>query len=181
MDFPLPPCKLYGNIIPLLIFPIEQVEKESVQYQNHVIELRDQMAETTKQINAMTGEFVAMKESSQHYDSIITGLQKENDRIRSLLEEMLQDKKKRDDQLDLVETEVEKRIDQMKKILEFKEATIEELRARLNRAALEGGLGEQDHQHSQQNVSMLTQALRDRDEQIEQLQEKLAEASRYKI
>ena len=93
-----------------------------------MIELRDQMSETTKQMNAMTGEYVAMKESAQHYDSLMNGLQKENERVRGLLEEMLQEKKVKDKQMDEVETEVEKRIDQMKHILEFKEATIEELR-----------------------------------------------------
>ena len=93
-----------------------------------MIELRDQMSETTKQMNAMTGEYVAMKESAQHYDSLMNGLQKENERVRGLLEEMLQEKKLKDKQMDEVETEVEKRIDQMKHILEFKEATIEELR-----------------------------------------------------
>ena len=76
------------------------------------------------------------------------------------------------------EAEVEKRIDQMKNILEFKEATIEELRSRLNRANLEGaGMGGQDPQ-SIENVAMLTKALRERDEQIEQLQESLSQASR---
>ena len=36
-----------------------------------MVELRDQMAETTKQINAMTGEYVAMKESAHQYDSLM--------------------------------------------------------------------------------------------------------------
>lgn len=159
-----------------LLEDIDQVEKESIDYQNKVIELRDQMSETTKQINAMTGEYVAMKESAQHYDNLIGGLQQENDRLRGLLEEMLQDKKTKEKQMDQVEAEVEKRIEQMKEILDFKEATIEELRARLNRAALEAT--HPDPQQSQENVSMLTQAIRDRDEQIEQLQERLSEASK---
>ena len=115
------------------------------------------MSETTKQMNAMTGEYVAMKESAQHYDSLMNGLQKENERVRGLLEEMLQEKKLKDKQMDEVETEVEKRIDQMKHILEFKEATIEELRSRLNRAKLEdtGMNGGQDPQ-TMENVAMLT-------------------------
>ena len=85
-----------------------------------MVELRDQMAETTKQINAMTGEYVAMKESAHHYDSLITSLQQENDRVRGLLEELVQDKKNKEKQMDQVEAEVEKRIGQMTDILEFK-------------------------------------------------------------
>ena len=41
-----------------LLEDIEQVEKESGDYQKKVVELRDQMSEATKQINAMTGELV---------------------------------------------------------------------------------------------------------------------------
>ena len=170
--------RMKNKQIQSLLEEIEQVEQEGAEYQNKLIDLRDQMSETTKQMNAMTGEYVAMKESAQHYDSLINGLQKENERVRGLLEEMLQEKKIKDKQMDEVEGEVEKRIDKMKQILEFKEATIEELRSRLNRAKLEGsGLGGQDPQ-SMENVAMLTKALRERDEQIEQLQENLSEASR---
>ncbi len=168
--------RMKNKQIQSLLEDIDQVEKESVEYQNKVIEFRDQMAETTKQINAMTGEYVAMKESAAHYDSLVAGLQQENDRLRGLLEDMLQDKKNKDKQMDQVEAEVDKRIQQMRQILEFKEATIEELRARLNRAALDAS--QQDPKFNQENVSMLTQAIRERDEQIEQLQEKLSEASR---
>ena len=169
--------RMKNKQIQSLLEDIDQVEKESVDYQNKVVELRDQMAETTKQINAMTGEYVAMKESAAHYDSLIAGLQKENDRVRGLLEELLQDKKTKEKQMDQVEAEVEKRIGQMTDILHFKDATIEELRARLNRAALDAS--NQDPNHGHENVTMLTQAIRDRDEQIEKLQEKLSEASRY--
>ena len=35
-----------------------QVEQDSVLYQNKVVELRDQLSEATKQISAMTGEYV---------------------------------------------------------------------------------------------------------------------------
>ena len=158
-----------------LLEDIEQVEKESVSYQNKVIELRDAMAETTGQMNAMTGEYVAIKESSQHFESLISGLQKENDRLRGLLEEMLEDKRTKEKQIDQVESEVDKRFQQMKDILQTKEATIEELRARLNRAVLEGN--DQDQQANLQNAAMLSQALRERDEQVEQLQDRLAQAS----
>ena len=134
------------------------------------------MAETTGQMNAMTGEYVAMKESSQHFESLISGLQKENDRLRGLMEEMLEDKRSKEKQIDQVEAEVDKRFQQMKDILQTKEATIEELRARLNRAVLEGN--DQDQQVNLQNAAMLSQALRERDEQVEQLQDQLTQASK---
>ena len=159
-----------------LLEDIEQVEKESVTYQNKVVELRDAMAETTSQMNVMTGEYVAMKESSQHFESLIGGLQKENDRLRGLLEEMLEDKRTKEKQMDQVETEVDKRFQQMKEILQTKEASIEELRARLTRTTLLEG--NEQNLSDQKNASMLSQALRERDEQVEQLQDQLTQASK---
>ena len=94
-----------------------------------MVELRDQMAETTKQINAMTGEYVAMKESAHQYDSLIASLQQENDRVRGLLEELVQDKKNKEKQMDQVEAEVEKRIGQMTDILEFKVSFVYKLQS----------------------------------------------------
>ena len=89
---------------------------------------------------------------------------------------MLEDKRGKEKQMDQVEAEVDKRFQQMKEILQSKEATIEELRARLNRATvLEGN--EQD-QNDKKNAAMLSQALRERDEQVEQLQEQLTQASK---
>ena len=159
-----------------LLEDIEQVEKESVTYQNKVVELRDAMAETTGQMNVMTGEYVAMKESSQHFESLIGGLQKENDRLRGLLEEMLEDKRTKEKQMDQVETEVDKRFQQMKEILQAKEASIEELRARLTRTSLMEG--NEPNLSDQKNAAMLSQALRERDEQVEQLQDQLTQASK---
>ena len=159
-----------------LLEDIEQVEKESVTYQNKVVELRDAMAETTSQMNVMTGEYVAMKESSQHFESLIGGLQKENDRLRGLLEEMLEDKRTKEKQMDQVETEVDKRFQQMKEILQAKEASIEELRARLTRTSLMEG--NEPNLSDQKNAAMLSQALRERDEQVEQLQDQLTQASK---
>ena len=159
-----------------LLEDIEQVEKESVTYQNKVVELRDAMAETTGQMNVMTGEYVAMKESSQHFESLIGGLQKENDRLRGLLEEMLEDKRTKEKQMDQVETEVDKRFQQMKEILQAKEASIEELRARLTRTSLMEG--NEPNLADQKNAAMLSQALRERDEQVEQLQDQLTQASK---
>ena len=49
--------RMKNKQIQSLLEDIDQVEKESVDYQNKVVELRDQMAETTKQINAMTGKY----------------------------------------------------------------------------------------------------------------------------
>ena len=62
--------RMKNKQIQSLLEDIDQVEKESVDYQNKVVELRDQMAETTKQINAMTGKY------SPKRNEIILGISK---------------------------------------------------------------------------------------------------------
>ena len=82
---------------------------------------------------------------------------------------------------------MDKRIEKMKCVLEHKEATIDELRSRLERAKASGfpdggGSGHAGTQgtamdSSRENFVLMTEALRDREEQIEELQEKVKQAS----
>ena len=89
-----------------LLEDIDQVEKDGVEYQNRVVDLRDQLAEATRQINAMTGEYMSIKDSSMHQQRLTEGLQNENTRLRSIVDEHLQERKRRDVQLDQIEKEV---------------------------------------------------------------------------
>ena len=97
-------------------------------------------------------------------------------KLDSKREEMLEDKRTKEKQMDQVETEVDKRFQQMKEILQAKEASIEELRARLTRTSLMEG--NEPNLSDQKNAAMLSQALRERDEQVEQLQDQLTQASK---
>ncbi len=64
--------------------------------------------------------------------------------------------------------------------LETKSATIEELQARLGRQALDGRVrvGVAGQALDEEGVAILAQAVADREEQIEKLQQKLALATR---
>ena len=78
--------------------------------------------------------------------------------------------------------QVDKRIDKMKTVLDYKEATIDELRSRLEKTKVPGGATEgnanQVIDSNRENLMLMTEALRDREDQIEQLQEKVKQASR---
>ena len=54
----------------------------------------------------MAGEYLAMKDSLTQHTALMETVQDENGRLKSLLEENLQDKKKRDAQLDEIGKEV---------------------------------------------------------------------------
>ena len=71
----------------------------------------------------------------------------------------------------------DKKVEEMKNICNYKDAQIEELRARLNRAAVT-----QDNtaatEDSRQNIKILTKAIKERDDQIEKLQDQMKDASK---
>ena len=57
-------------------------------------------------MNTMAGEYLAMKDSLTQHTALMETVQDENARLKSLLEENQQDKKKRDAQLDEIGKEV---------------------------------------------------------------------------
>ena len=59
----------------------------------------------------------------------------------------------------------------------YKDAKIEELNARLNRAVVSSG-SKGDTESSKQNVAVLTKAIQERDEQIDKLQDELKDAAK---
>ena len=69
----------------------------------------------------------------------------------------------------------------MKGLLEFKEAEIEELRARNHKLKMSGGNssdGQSVVESNKENIALMTQALREREEQIEDLQDKVKLAAK---
>ena len=75
----------------------------------------------------------------------------------------------------------------MRSLLELKDATIEELRSRLKKsgASGEGSVSKTSKpegtvvgENYRENLALMTKALRDREDQIEELQEKVAQATR---
>ena len=65
----------------------------------------------------------------------------------------------------------------MKSICQHKDAQIQELRSRLNRATISSDkMPETDA--TRQNILVLTKAIKERDEQIEKLQDQMKDASK---
>ena len=169
-----------NKLIHQLIEENEQTEKLCIGYEEKCVDLRDELSEGTKRMTAMTSEYVSLKENNDQFNGLIESLQKENSRLRALLDDSYAEKTDRDNELDKLSQQVDERFNQMVKRLEFKDAEIEELRARLNRANLNerrndlgGGIESQ-----RENIGVLTQAIKDRETQIERLQKDLSLASR---
>ena len=83
-----------------------QTEQESVVYQDKVRELRDELSKATREINSMTGEYVAIRDSLEKHNTLMDSLQKENERMRNLLEEYYEEKRNREEHLEKARIEV---------------------------------------------------------------------------
>ena len=75
-----------------------------------MVELRDELQSATKQISAMTGEYVSMKDSLEGHHALMDGLQQENKRLTCLLEEYYEEKMKREEVLEKARSEVTKEV-----------------------------------------------------------------------
>ncbi|TRY62027.1 hypothetical protein TCAL_01502 [Tigriopus californicus] len=170
--------RLKNKHIHQLIQDIEETEKEMGLYQDKVVELKDQLTNATKEINGMANAYNQTQEMAQGFNDLVESLQSENNRLRTLLEEYHGEKKQWEMKETEIKDELEKRVEESMKILEEKEATIEELTARLNqkqgkRPSVDFN-GEEDQP---KNASILSRALLEREEQIEKLKDELSRAA----
>lgn len=75
-------------------------------YQDKVIELRNELAKATREINSMIGEYVATRDSLEHHKTLMDTMEKENERMRNLLEEYYEEKTSREEHLEKARMEV---------------------------------------------------------------------------
>ena len=169
--------RLKNKQIHQLLEDIEHLEKDNENYQEKISNLRDELSEATRQINMVTGEFVNMKKSLGDTNILIDTIKNDNSNLKLKLEDQLKDKAKRDRQIEEMSIIVDSKIEEMKSICQYKDAKIEELNARLNRAVVSSG-SKGDTESSKQNVAVLTKAIQERDEQIDKLQDELKDAAK---
>ncbi|CAB4061296.1 unnamed protein product [Lepeophtheirus salmonis] len=181
--------RLKNKQIHQLLEDIELVEKDNENYQNNVVNLRDRLSEATNQINSLTGEYVSSKESVERLNTLVKDLESENSHLQTLLDDFHSDKIRRDENLESLGRKVDERFESLKDKLKERDAEIEELRARLNRIQLdedqnvyaEGSDNICAHGSGKMvrdNVAVLSQAIKEREEQIEALRRDLVQATR---
>ena len=169
--------RLKNKQIHQLLEDIEHLEKDNESYQERISSLRDELSEATRQITLITGEFVALKNSFTDSKNLLDTLQKDNSNLKLKLEDQFRDKARRDKQIEEISVEVDSKVDEMRSICNYKDAQIEELRSRLNRAVVSSG-SRADTEASRQNIAVLSKAIKERDEQIEKMQDQLKHASK---
>ncbi len=161
------------------------MENDSVVYQNKLIEVRDQLSDATFQMDSMANEHLSMKESVKNHVNLIDSLQQENRRLALQMEEYLEWRRDQQQRMETMGSEIESRMAELSGIIATKDAEIEELKNRLAKNGVGGSRrgqsaagGDGAIPETEENVALLTQAVREREEKIDDLQEKLAMAAK---
>jgi len=75
-------------------------------YQNKVIELRNSLDQATKQIEAMTSEYVKMKDEEGEKNEMMEAMKGENEKLAAMLEEIYAKKREEDNDEEKIRTQV---------------------------------------------------------------------------
>ena len=89
-----------------LLEDIEQVEKDNESFQGKVKDLRNELAEATRQINTMTGEYISMKDTLTNTKNLLDSLQQDNTMLKTKLEDQYKERQRRDQQIEQISTQV---------------------------------------------------------------------------
>ena len=160
--------RLKNKQIHQLLEDIDQLEKDNGRLQDKVVSLRDELGEATGQIEMITSEYVAMKAGQADNNALVETLQQDNSGLRVQLEDQYQERARRDAQIQEISSQVDGKVEELKSIVNFKDAQIEELRSRLNRAVVTKDIVS-EAENSRQAVACLTRALKERDGEVERL------------
>ena len=169
--------RLKNKQIHQLLEDIDQLEKDNGNLQDKVVNLRDELAEATRQISTITSEYVAMKAGQADRAALVETLQQDNSSLRVQLEDQYQEKARRDAQIQEISAQVDGKVEELKSIVSFKDAQIEELRSRLNRAVVTKDIVS-ENENSRQAVACLTRALKERDVEVERLGKEVEAAAK---
>jgi chromosome segregation ATPase len=102
--------RMKNKQIKQLLEDIEQVENDSVVYQNKLVEVRDQLADATFQMDSMANEYLSTKESLKNHTNLIESLRDENRRLALQMEEFHEGKRMNDQRMEQMGSEVCKRL-----------------------------------------------------------------------
>ncbi|XP_066992289.2 centrosomal protein of 290 kDa isoform X4 [Anabrus simplex] len=159
-----------------LLSDLETVEAENSLLREKLSTLRDELAEATQHITQLTGEKTSLKITCSEQEEKLKCREDQNVALRNQVAELVQQKALRDSQLDDFTEALDSRVQEWKKVLEKKDAETEELQSRLTHLVAQAPSIQIDTERSR--VALLTQTLQRREDQVEDLQKQLAQATK---
>nr|CAD7456946.1 unnamed protein product [Timema tahoe] len=159
-----------------LLNDLEAVEKENRVLQEKLTSLRDELSEATRHMTEVTGELTSLRHTCQEREDKLNTLEEQNFALRTQVKELVDQKLDRDSRLDHFSEALDTRVQEWKRVMEEKDAEIEELQSRLSLLAAQAPNIQIDTERSR--VALLTQTLQKQEDQIEDLQNKLTQATK---
>nr|CAD7393738.1 unnamed protein product [Timema cristinae] len=159
-----------------LLNDLEGLEKENRVLQEKLTSLRDELSEATRHMTEVTGELTSLRHTCQEREDKLNTLEEQNFALRTQVKELVDQKLDRDSRLDHFSEALDTRVQEWKRVMEEKDAEIEELQSRLFLLAAQAPNIQIDTERSR--VALLTQTLQKQEDQIEALQNKLAQATK---
>ncbi|KAK9504809.1 hypothetical protein O3M35_008993 [Rhynocoris fuscipes] len=157
-----------------LLSDIEVLEKENDTLNKKVNMIRRELSEATTNLTKLSGENISLRQASYDYKEQISALEERNAALTTQVSELVNERARRDANLDELIDALEERVAKWQEIFSYKEKEIEELKAQL----LEISQSSQAKQTTlvSANYTALIKTIEEQEDIIEQLRGQLKQA-----
>ncbi|XP_066957218.1 LOW QUALITY PROTEIN: centrosomal protein of 290 kDa-like [Macrobrachium rosenbergii] len=166
-----------NNEIQQFMDDLQACESERSDLRMTVEELRERLAEATRDINSITADYLSVKESLSHAQESLLLAREEVNGLKSHTGELTAGKSRIQQKYDELSTAVDAKVNQLKVVVAQREAELQKLRSQLHQRSVAASSAVQPVQGDLSQVIQLEQELKEKDLEIARLQEKLSEAS----
>ncbi|XP_064105190.1 LOW QUALITY PROTEIN: centrosomal protein of 290 kDa-like [Macrobrachium nipponense] len=166
-----------NNEIQQFMDDLQACESERSDLRMTVEELRERLAEATRDINSLTADYLSVKESLSHAQESLMLAREEINGLKSHTGELTAGKSRIQLKYDELSTAVDAKVNQLKVVVAQREAELQRLRSQLHQKSIAASSAVQPVQGDLSQVIQLEQRLKVKDLEIARLQEKLSEAS----
>ncbi|XP_034245100.1 centrosomal protein of 290 kDa-like isoform X2 [Thrips palmi] len=159
-----------------LLNDVEASEKENIVLREKLTNIKIELSEATKSIMHTTGEIVTLQITKEEQAEKVRYLEQMCEALRHQVTELVQEKEKRDSELETFQMEIDIRVEEWKKIVATKEKELSDLRDQLAHQSVKGQYIMKSCESDQ--IVLLSQTLQKRELQIDELQAQLSQATK---
>ncbi|KAF5299147.1 hypothetical protein FQA39_LY02320 [Lamprigera yunnana] len=160
-----------------LLGDIQAVEQECLTLQDKLSKVTDELSDASNQLSIMINDYTALKIQLKEKNETIMQLEDDIEVYRSQVQDYIEEKQQRDNQIDEFTITIDKRVDEWKRILEEKDNELKKLRAESKEMSSHSSRSSLSSEEDKSYVAMLTKVIQEREEQLSDLRMQLQEAT----
>ncbi|KAJ8934432.1 hypothetical protein NQ318_017133 [Aromia moschata] len=165
-----------------LLRDIEEVEKENFIMRDKLSNVRDELASATKEITTMTEILRERDAILEDKEASYKEVYAQYEMLKREFEELQQEKSKLRQEMEEFAAEIDAKVDEWKKILDQREAEIQELKSRVHQTSVNSSLSSLPKDDGDaSHVNALQKILSEREEKLLEVQAQLQLATREMI